>query len=338
MNRFPPKDNKKPAVLNKALKPHASLSKRYPRLIIWLQHHKMLLQQSLSEMRNNPFSTIVTMFVLAIAIALPLGFHSLLYNAQRSSPLQPLTPRISVYLSDSSTAADAKQIMTQLQQWPGIKSLSYISPEQGLQQLSQRLKLDNLLGANTPNPLPAVLVVQPKADYQSPAAMNKLQFKLTALPGIDHVQLNSSWLKRLYYLLQTGRHLSDLLMILFALGIIFIVVHTLRNSLDMHKKEIEVLQLIGAPSRIMRGRLIYRGVWLGVFSSILASIIVVMFFAVLQPSVAAFAATYQQQFQLQILSPELLLDVLLLCGFLGGFSALVAYVWHQRNNSCVENT
>jgi cell division transport system permease protein len=310
---------------------NASLSTCYPRFMIWLQHHKMLLKQSLKELRRNPFSVTVTLLVLAIAIALPLGFHIILNNITRTAPLQPLTPRLAIYLNNSSNANDAQQLISKIKKWPEVEKIKYISPAQGLQQLSQRLKINNLLAENTRNPLPAVITIQPKKNYQNPQAMKKLQFQLNALPGIANVQLNNSWMKRLYYLMQTGRHLAIALMILFAVGIVFIITHTLRHSLIENKNEIAVMQLIGAPARIIRGRLIYRGIWLGVFSSLIASIIIIIFFSMLQPSVTELANSYQQSFNLQVLSLALLLKILISCAALGGISAWAAYIWHQHN-------
>lgn len=311
--------------------PHgATHSNRYPRSLMWLRNNWRALCISLDELRSSPLASCISLCVLAVAISLPLAFYLLLQNIQRLTPIQQLNPSVSLYLDQSANRNDANHLITQIQSWPDITHVSYISPQQGLQQLSKQLQLSSLLNEMTHNPLPAVIQIQPDNRLQTPSAMTQLSNKLNTLPGVQQVQVDSSWIKRMYYLLETGQHLAACLMLLFTCGVVLITTHTLQHSLEQHRQEILVLQLMGAPSLMIRGPLLYRGIWLGLVSGLLALGIIFLLFHGMQPSVSALAATYGTSFRLHALSASFSFITLTCCTILGWAGAHIAFLSHKK--------
>lgn len=313
--------------------PSATLSSCYPRSLLWLLHNIRALRYSVSQLLRSPLESLLTMSLLTVAISLPITFCLLLSSAQRLAPIQQLNPSLSIYLDKTLTNNDANQLISQLKQWPAIQKIHYISPQQGLQQLTKALKLSNPLADISQNPLPAVIQIEPTYGLQSTQKLQALSARIATLPGVAQIQADSIWMQRLHYLLNTAQHLISAVMLLFICGIILITTHTLHHSLRALKQETMVLQLIGAPLLMIRGPLLYRGMCLGFVSSLLACTVVTYLLQILQPSITAFAQTYASQFQLSTLTPASLLAVILSCAALGWFGAWVAFFLYQKKQA-----
>ncbi|MFZ2753660.1 MAG: ABC transporter permease, partial [Lysobacteraceae bacterium] len=61
----------------------ATLAKPRSRIAAWAEHHRDSLVASLGRMFGKPWSTLLTVGVMAVALALPLGLALVLDNAAR---------------------------------------------------------------------------------------------------------------------------------------------------------------------------------------------------------------------------------------------------------------
>lgn len=329
------KKNSATKIKPKAAKPsprltHAQNNQRQSAVRRWLAHNRSAFSSCLATLRQAPCASALTACVLAIAIALPFALYLLLHNFERLAPLQQLSPSVSVYLNTSTNSQDANGLITQIQAWPDIQRATYISPQQGLNELAAQFKLTKLIDNLPQNPLPQAIQLQLTHAAQTPSNINKIIEKLNTLPGVQQVQTDSDWVTRLYYVLRIGQYTTMLFMMLFTTAIILLTIHTLANSLARQQKEILVLELIGAPPLLIRGPLLYRGICLGFVSSLLACGIITLLFYLLQSPITALANSYHSQFALQSLSLNGVSIAVLGCTLLGWLSAWGAFMWHHH--------
>jgi cell division transport system permease protein len=263
----------------------------------WFDHHLQSFVASLGRVFHKPWSALLTIGVMAVALALPLGLWLVLSNVQRFAGEVQSSRQISVYLKDSANAARANALADTLRQRAEVASVAVRSPEQGLQTLRDRDGLgeavDALAATGDSNPLPWLLVVTPRGDDLS------LAQSLRALPEADLVQHDAQWRTRLDNWLRFGGRVALVLAGLLGLGALLVVGNTVRLDIQSRREEIGVLQLLGATDGFIRRPFLYLGVWYGLAAGALALALLTLAWMALRAPLAELAGSYGSGFTLQ---------------------------------------
>ncbi|HEX5636204.1 MAG TPA: hypothetical protein VFY78_03875, partial [Gammaproteobacteria bacterium] len=80
----------------------------------WLVHHIRTLIASLGFLWRNAISSLMTIAVIAIALALPAGLYAMLDNLSRASVDWDDSAQISLFLKDSVTDVEAQVLADKL--------------------------------------------------------------------------------------------------------------------------------------------------------------------------------------------------------------------------------
>lgn len=236
-----------------------------------LKQHLAACGSSLKEIVQAPLSTCLTTIIIAISLTLPSFLFSVLQSIRQISGELGGKPSITVYLSDK---APAKQIQQTIQSWPTVESVSYISPKAGLKEFTQVAELKNIVSTLKKNPLPAVLVITPKTNFDTPVFLHSITNQINSWPTVTSTQLDMLWLNRLHDIATIGQRMTFLLAAFFAVGILLIVHNIVKLTIQKHQQEIHVLSLIGATESDIRRPLIYKGFFYGLLGGALASVLV----------------------------------------------------------------
>ena len=298
------------------------LSHTHQPLSRWLISHARAMQFCVREFIRSPFSNLITICVIGIALALPLGFFIILENLQYVGTIWDTnTPTISLYLKSNIMDAQANAMVQQLQKNKDVSRVTYISPNQGLAAFEQNTAFGDAVKLFQKNPIPGVIVVTPMMQDHDPKAIQMLYLALKQSPAVDIAQLDMDWVTRLFDVILIGKNLVKALSILFGFGVILIIGHTLRSSLSSHTKEIQVMKLIGATNAYIRRPLLYRGILYGLLGGVISLILVSALLSQIQAPVSQLAETYHTLFQLQTISLSAGFFVLLIASALGFISA-----------------
>ena len=283
----------------------------------WWLSHVRAARAALVDMCHAPITNIITICIIGIAIALPLGLFTVLENLKYvNGQWGAATPNISLYLKTGITSAQANDIIKDLKKNDRIQKVSYISPEEGLASFKNNSSISNVAQLLQNNPLPGIITISPTKENQTPEAMDDLYVTLKQLPLVDNAQLDRDWIMRLLNVISIGKNITNALSLLFGFGVVLIIGHALRASLENHLKEIQVMRLMGAANSFIRSPLVCRGVLYGLMGGAIAWIAVNIFVSQLQTPVSQFAQTYQVAFQLKSVS------VTEGCALLGGCAVL----------------
>src|SRR5437868_14260511 len=80
----------------------------------WFGHHLYSFIASLGRVFRKPWATLLTIGVMAVALALPLGLWLVLANVERFAGEVQTSRGIAVYLKDGTDAARANAIASDL--------------------------------------------------------------------------------------------------------------------------------------------------------------------------------------------------------------------------------
>jgi cell division transport system permease protein len=297
------------------------------RIAIWREQHAWACAASLRAVAQRPFGTLLTVAVMGFALALPLAFYLLLANVQRLSGAVGESQAISVFLQPSAGAASADDLQKQLRTRADIADVVVKTPQQGLAELAHQQGFGEALHALADNPLPYVLLVQPR-QHLGRAQIDALVKDLRGLPHVDAVQDNGAWRARLDAFIALGQRITALLAVLLALAALGVIGNSVRLDIRSRAEEIIVQRLVGASAGFVRRPFLYAGVCYGVLAGLIAVALVIALEWGLAAPVRALAASYDGRIAFGGLPVFLLILVPLLAALLGWAGAFLASTKH----------
>lgn len=272
------------------------------RLKMGLRQHGLECQKGIAEIFRAPLSSLMTIAVLAIALALPAGFHVFLKNAQSVSSGWDNATQISLFLKLTISEQQAIGLRGELEKSPKIAQVDLITREQGLVEFRELSGFGEALSFLEENPLPATLVVTPAAAFSDPDTSEVLLAELQALPEVEMAQLDLQWVRKLYSMMAIAERAVSALGLLLGIAVLLIVGNTIRLAIQNRREEIQIIKLVGATDAFIRRPFLYSGIWYGIFAGMLAWIMVNISVYWLKEPVRNLAGLYQSQFQLSGLS------------------------------------
>ena len=171
------------------------------KLIAYRELHTKVLFSSLGRMIATPFSSIMTVVVLAISISLASGFYVLVVNIHQLTGNLETSNQISLVLRDEVSDAHAKKLSESIHNNPRVQNVKLISKEQALAEFKEYSGFGSAINTLKVNPLPIVLQILPKNTLTDKQGLADLLKSFQQMPEVDIAQLDLQWVERL----QIGR-------------------------------------------------------------------------------------------------------------------------------------
>ncbi len=293
-------------------------------------HHRNSLIESLKRLLLTPVQTLMTSAVVAIALALPVTLLLAMENVNQLGTTWDANPKISVYLNSRAKEAAIEQLVSKVESFDGVESVLFLSPHDALEDFQKFSGFGSALDALDQNPLPPTLVVSPRLDASEPGRLRELGDKLSAEAIVDDVSLDMDWVRRLQEIMHLGKKIVLALAVLLGVGVLLAIGNTIRLAIENRREEILVTKLVGGTDGFVRRPFLYCGGWYGVFGGIMASIIVMIAYMSVTPSVQRLASLYQSEFTLKGLDLALIVKLVGLACLLGWLGAWLAVSRHLR--------
>jgi cell division transport system permease protein len=287
-------------------------------------HQMQAALSSLNLLCLKPWATLMTMIVIAIALALPALFWVFTDNVSELTANWKRSGHLSLYLQPSLTPAEEKAALSQIRKTQGVGHVSLKSAQEGLTELIAQEGMEDIMHYLPENPLPAVIEVAPASAIDSPAKLDLLSRELRSIPKVSDVKVDMEWVGRLHTLLGFATKLSNALLVLLALAVVLIIGNTLRLTIQNRQEEIQILKLIGATDPFILRPFLYSGVWYGLFGAVLAVFLVNIFILSLGMVVNQLAVVYQMHYPATGLSIRQILILLLFASILGWLGACLS--------------
>lgn len=303
------------------------------RLVPWFRNHRKVAQASLTRLLQEPLQSLLTIGVIAIALALPTLLLQLASMGESALRGVDTTSDINVYFELDIPSEDLQSFQEKWQADLRIAEIRLITPEEGLQEFEAFSGLESVLTHFDENPLPAVMRVMPEADLSGRAAELSLLLKaIESEAFVASATLDFAWLGRLEAMVVFIDRLSIAVGVLLALGILLILGNTIRLTIENRRDEIVVIKLVGGTDSFVQRPLLYTGFWYGLLGAVGAIILVGIIGAMLSAPLQRMFLSYQASLPaLPGLSINIFLNLLMLGTVLGCFGAWISVKQHLRN-------
>ena len=295
---------------------------RWQRIKHWAVQHRLESVDAVKRLLQNRLSTLVTLLLLAVVLAVPTFMYSLLGNLKQLTPGTDFEPQLALYLSPELQADELDRFSRSLLLRDDLLSVELISSDVGASEFKSHSELGELISLLDENPLPAVVLAIPRD--QDPATMKALRESMAALPEVDVAELDVEWLERLEIILGSFSSISFVLALLLGLTVLLVIANTIRMMISSRQEEIEVSLLIGATAAWVRRPFLYAGLLYGFFGAVLSLVMVYFSLALVEAPLSKLTELYIGRFDLQ--GPDLSLIMALLLGgtILGWIGAFIA--------------
>lgn len=299
----------------------------------WIRQHRFALGGALSTVRKSPGSFLFNVLVVAFALMLPFAGITLLDNVRPLSEQLSVDPEISLFMQQEATREQAQAIAPQISRivaGGGRANVVFVPREQALASLKEKSGLSDVLDTLGDNPLPDSYVMKLEGFARGAAAdgVDTIAEQLRALPGVDAVQVDSAWVKRLAALLNILRLALLLLAVTLGIVVIAVVFNTVRLQVLTQKEEIAVSKLLGATDNFIHRPFYYTGALLGLCAGAVALGAVTLALAPLNGAIAEFARLYASEFQLAPLGGLEIAGLLAISAGLGLIGAMLSVQRH----------
>ena len=262
--------------------------------------HRANLVGAIKRLAAQPFASLLTILVIATALALPAGLRVAVNNADAVSDSWQGAADFTVYLKLDVSEEAARRTVHALEARADVASVTLIDRDAALAEFRARSGFGEALDALGGNPLPHTLVVSPASGVATD--VEALAKAVGALPETDLVQVDTAWVARLRAMLALADRLVDFATVLLALAVAIVIGNTIRLEINNRSVEIEVTKLVGGTDGFIRRPFLYLGLCYGLAGAVVALAVVAVALLLLGPPVRALAALYGSGFSLAGLS------------------------------------
>jgi cell division transport system permease protein len=180
-----------------------------------------------------------------------------------------------VYLTQSATESDRLEVKRELESAPNVKSVEYISKDQALEELGDKVKDASekieLLGSN---PLPSLFRVTPEDPDEIDVIVDSVApGGEPALAAVEEVRNRESDTKEILSATGLVKALGAGMAALLVFASIALVANTIRLSVFARRREVEVMKLVGATNWFIRWPFVIEGVIVGFLGGVLAVLV-----------------------------------------------------------------
>lgn len=290
--------------------------------------HVKQAKSSFSALWQRPLWNILTLAVVSIALAMPACLYLLGKNVAGAAEEVASPSQVSAYLVENMPDARVMVLKDEIETWPLVKEVEYISPQQGLADLSQYAGFDKALSLLSGYALPGVLVITPESELKSD--IQSIAKEVREQQDVTDVRLDEDWLARLDAIKTLAGIVVITLSVLMLCAVFLIVGNTLRFNVLANKEEIQTMKLIGATDSFILRPYLYTGMWFGVLGAAVAWLVTTVMTYVMNSAVEDLAALYDSQFRLNGLNWDESLLLIITGSLIGCIAARISAQRHLK--------
>lgn len=165
-------------------------------------------------------------------------------------------------------SGDAAQLASAIGQLPGVVDTQIITKDEAWQQLQKEMKtqvdFENMLDDN---PLPDTIRVK----VQEPDEVASVADKIKGLPGVEGVNYGHDLLAKLEQITKFVQLAGLLVVGALMVATLAVTGNTIRLTVQARRREIEIMQLVGASAGFIHWPFVLEGMIFGLLGTLLAS-------------------------------------------------------------------
>ena len=233
------------------------------------------LSEAYRALRRNAAPSLAAIVTIAVTVLL-IGVLVPVLDASGSKTDDVRSQlELKVFLFDDATNNEISNLQVKIGAIPHVENVEYVSPAAALKILEDRLEDKSLLDQLNSNPLPPAFNVK----VDNPDNLESVQTALSPPDSAGKPQPISAAIDEIVTGEQTQqirevtgavKILLAVIAVLLAIASVFLVGNTIRLSIYARRREVEVMQLVGATNWFIRWPFVIEGLVVGLFGALIA--------------------------------------------------------------------
>ena len=229
------------------------------------------IEEAVLSLRRGRQAGALSTATIALALFVLGAFLVVTANLERLATEWGSVAEMSVYLKDDLTQDQRRAIEGELALGDVIAAREYVSKADALARFRQTFSdLTSTVETLGENPLPASYELRLRSGATVADSVDRLANRLRGTTGVADVRYDRQWLSRLLSIVAIVRRVGFGLGALLTLAAALTVANVVRLALYARRDELEIMQLVGAPTAYIRGPFVMEGVLQGGFGALIA--------------------------------------------------------------------
>jgi cell division transport system permease protein len=285
-----------------------------------------LVDEALSGLWRARRMTALSITLIAVSIFLVGAFLLVAENLKGVTETVRDETAVTVFLKETATEGDRLSVERVARESRLVGAVRHVSRAEARDRFARSWRSLAQVAESLPgNPFPESIELDLTREGVASAAVPGLLRNLTALSGVEEIQFDVEWIRRLRGVVAIVRIGGLGLGVLLAFGAAFTITNVVRLTILLHRDEIEILRLVGAPELLIRGPFVLGGLAQGVLGGGLAVGLLALTFHALLRYVASTHNALLGVFVVHFIPATTYSGLLLgglLAGLLGGAAAV----------------
>ena len=223
------------------------------------------------SLRRNNWMSVASVGTVAVSLFIFGMFLMLVMNMNKMAESLESQVQINVYLEESVSREDARDIEKDLKEMQGVEKVTFVSKEDAMERFKERLGDQKTLleALDDTNPLPdafEVTITRPELVKTAAESIEKLD-------GVESGKYGQDVMEHLFEMTRLIRIFGFSLIQVLALATLFIISNTIRLTVFARRKEIAIMKYVGATDWFIRWPFVLEGMVLGLLGSLVAAVV-----------------------------------------------------------------
>jgi cell division transport system permease protein len=219
-------------------------------------------------------TSFVAIVMIAISLLIVGAFLLVAENLGRAAARWQGKSRIVIYLDANATPQETKAVDAYLAARSELANRRYVTREEAMTRFkSYFANLSEVVGQLDENPFPPSYEVEIDPRLAQSRGLANNIVALRAMRGVDQVQYDWEWLTRLRRAINIINIIGLIAGGILGIAACFTIANVIRLTMMLYREEIEIMRLVGATERIIRGPFLIVGLLQGTLGGILAIVL-----------------------------------------------------------------
>ena len=246
------------------------------------------LREALRRIWVSKRTSFVAVAMIAISLLIVGLFLLVAENLGRAATEWQGKSRIIVYLETTATPQQTEAVGRFLASQPELARQRLVSREEALARFKTYFaNLSDVVGQLDDNPFPPSYEIEVEPRLAQSNALHRHIAALRAMRGVEQVQYDWEWIARLRRVVNVINVAGLIAGGVLAVAAAFTIANVIRLTMMLYREEIEIMRLVGATERMIRGPFLIEGFLQGTIGGIVAVVLLYISFEAARRSLAA---------------------------------------------------
>lgn len=222
------------------------------------------LKEAVRRIWTSKRTSFVAISMIAMSLLILGTFMLIAENLQQAVLRWQGTSRVNVYFDPDATPQQIAAVETYLTAHSDLRRYRFVSRAQALARFKTYFaNVSELVAQLDENPFPSSYEIDVTPSTIQSRTFEHEMAQLRGLSGIEQVQFDWEWLARLRRLVGIINIIGIIAGGILAIAAAFTIANVIRLTMMLYREEIDIMRLVGATERIIRGPFLFEGILQG---------------------------------------------------------------------------